>query len=122
MFGSKQRKIDKLELENANLLEDIQILKDRLSRREEKTKNLSEVLDEVYKSSFSFDFKGGKAFSIERIHDWDDDIDGYLPVTVIGYIKQEGENEVVGEWRFYCSQKEHDRLVSEFNATIKKAK
>lgn len=122
MFGSKQRKIDALELENAELADDIRVLKDRLARREEKTKNLSEVLDEVYKAPFSFDFKGGKAFSVERIHDWNDDIDGYLPVTVVGYIKQEGENETVGEWRFYCSQKEHERLVAEFNAVVKKAK
>lgn len=122
MFGSKQREIERLLERNADLADDIQTLKERLARRESKAENLCEVFGELHKSSFSFDFKGGKAFSIERIHDWMEETDGYVPVTVIGYVKQEGENEVVGEWRFYCSQKEHERLVAEFNSVVKKSK
>lgn len=122
MFGRKQRKIDELELENAELSDELSEMKAEKRRKELREENLCEVYEQLYASSFSFDWKTGKAFSVERIHDWHDDGQYYVPTTVIGYIKQEGDKEVIGEWKFYCSQEEHERLVADFEAYRKKAK
>lgn len=61
-------------------------------------------------STFEFDFKALNAFSIERI------ADNKIPHTVIGYIKCKSEDGsiCVGQWLFYCSQKEHNRLAEKF--------
>lgn len=73
-------------------------------------------------SAFEFDFKAVNAFSIERI------VDNKTPHTVIGYIRSKCEDGSVniGEWRFYCSQKEHNRLAEKFveytKSQTKKAK
>jgi hypothetical protein len=66
-------------------------------------------------SAFEFDFKAVNAFSIERI------VDNKTPHTVVGYIRGKCENGSVnvGEWRFYCSQKEHNRLAEKFAEYIK---
>jgi hypothetical protein len=61
-------------------------------------------------SAFEFDFKAVNAFSIERI------VDNKTPHTVIGYVKgicQDGSIDI-GQWLFYCSQKEHNRLAEKF--------
>lgn len=103
-------------------LEDVMDERDSLRKRlsEKSNDRFRETMADVTKSSFSFDWKNGRAFSIERIHDWMSDVEIYVPVTVIGYhapdsIPEHPDKVKVGEWRFYCSQQEHDRLVDEFN-------
>jgi hypothetical protein len=66
-------------------------------------------------STFEFDFKALNAFSIERI------IDNRTPHTVIGYQrgKDDSGNVSVGQWIFYCSQKEHNRLAEKFVEYVK---
>jgi hypothetical protein len=120
MFGSKQRKIDELELENAELADKLAELKDKEKRKQRLDDNLCDAFGELYKSSFAFDWKTGKAFSIERIQQWNEYHEHYIPTTVIGYYKN--EEGAIGEWRFYCSQEEHERLVKDFNDYKKKTK
>jgi hypothetical protein len=66
-------------------------------------------------STFEFYFEALDAFSIERI------CDKSTPHTVIGYLRGiDGEGSVtVGEWKFYCSQKEHNRLAQKFVEYVK---
>jgi hypothetical protein len=70
----------------------------------------SQIQRDLDGSTFEFDFKALNAFSIERI------ADNKTPHTVIGYIRSKCEDGSinVGEWRFYCSQKEHNRLAEKF--------
>lgn len=116
MFGSKQRKIDALELENAELIDEVQSLKDRINRLISDDEQAFKATQELHKCSFSFDWNRGQAFSIERMYENVHKI----PFTVIGYIKEEDKR--VGEWKFYCSQEEHERLVKDFNDSKKKTK
>lgn len=106
------------DLQIADLMDE----RDSLRRQLEKKSNDSfrETMADVTKSSFSFDWKNGRAFSIERIQDWMSHEEIYVPVTIIGYhapdsIPEDPDKVKVGEWKFYCSQQEHDRLVEEFN-------
>lgn len=103
-------------------IEDLMDERDNLRKRlnELRGNRYKEVMEDLNKSSFSFDWERGGAFAVERIHEFDDDLEIYITTTVIGYHKSvptaENPNTVVnGEWRFYCSQEEHERLVKEFN-------
>ena len=116
-FRSEYRKLrDQLE----DLMDERDDLKARLRKYESSDNRFKETFDDVQKSTFSFDWDLGKAFSIERVHEWASGEEMYIPTTVIGYFAPDASDEnpdkfKVGEWRFYCSQKEHDRLVKEFN-------
>jgi hypothetical protein len=98
-----------------DLMDERDDLRDRLQSIEKSRNPFNQVFEQLYASSFAFDWEKGQAFSIERIHEWSTEIYMHIPITVIGYHKQDGDKQVIGEWKFYCSQKEHDRLVEEFN-------
>lgn len=112
-------KVSKLQDQLLEVMDERDNYREDLIKLKLRRDNYKEIIADVYESSFSFDWKLGRAFSIERIHDWCSDQEKYLPVTVIGYIKEE---KAIGEWRFYCSAEEHERLVKEFNETRKKQK
>lgn len=67
-----------------------------------------EILQDVHNSTFVIDWKTMNAFSLERM--------GWLrqAYTVIGYL-QNGETR---EWKFYCSQEQHESLAKEFKKWI----
>lgn len=116
MFFSKARRIDELEEQLAKTMDQRDNLRKRLEERGEYNR-FNVVYDEVVKSTFSFDWKAVNAFSIERIQEWDDELRVYLPTTVIGYLSptSDEDNLKIGQWKFYCSQDEHTRLVEDFN-------
>ena len=123
MFNYKRVK----ELEDQ--LEKVMDQRDNLRARLDELQNtkFTDVYNEVQSSKFSFDWKSSNAFSIERIHEWNSDNEIYIATTVIGYLaptQDESPDQKlrVGEWRFYCSQSEHDRLVKEFNEYKSKRK
>ena len=74
-------------------------------------------------ASFSFDFEKMNAFSIERM------AKDNLPCTVIGYplpkveVKDgvETTSTSIKEWYLYCSDKQHEKLVKEFEEYRKKS-
>ena len=103
-------------------LEKVMDQRDNLRKRLDEKSNdrFRETMADVTKSSFSFDWKNGRAFSIERMHAWMSHEEIYVPVTIIGYhapdsIPEDPDKVKVGEWKFYCSQQEHERLVEDFN-------
>jgi hypothetical protein len=103
MFRSKEDVDRILELEA-----EVETLKREITRLKD-TKEY-EFKKDLDGSTFEFDFKAVNAFSIERI------ADNKPPHTVIGYVKgicQDGSIDV-GQWLFYCSQKEHNRLAEKF--------
>lgn len=79
------------------------------------------ISNSVTASSFVFDFKSMRAFSVERI------IRDGQPTTIIGYLLQEVENkdgtiktqDKVREWFFNCNQEQHEKLVHEFEKAKK---
>ena len=85
------------------------------------------LIDTVNKTmrdvSFSFDFEKMDAFSIERM------AKDNLPCTVIGYLlsKHEVKDGIetrgtsVKEWYLYCSDKQHEKLVKDFEEYRKKS-
>lgn len=105
----------KLEYKIANLENDLRA-KDRhidslqadLDRlREEKNE---EVRKDVQGSNFVIDWRNMDAFSIERMGDSKE------AYTIIGYyVMNEHNKREVAEWKFYCSQKQHDKLAREFS-------
>jgi hypothetical protein len=82
---------------------------------------LQEERDQIKRSSrsapFSFDFNSVKAFSVER------NLDGNLPVTVIGYllpIVTDGkETFAVKEWYLHCDDARHEEIIQAFKETRK---
>ena len=88
---------------------------------------LDEIQANVHKVGFEFDFKGMRAFSIER------NTNNNVPCTVIGYLQDETEantdangmrcvvtNTKVREWYLYCDEVNHKRLADEFRKAILK--
>ena len=119
MFFSKARRINELEYQLADVMDQRDALRKRIEERRESDR-FGLVYEELQKSSFSFDWSFGRAFSIERIQEWNEGEQIYLATTVIGYLAPDPTEEdkdklKVGQWCFYCSQKEHERLVKEFN-------
>jgi hypothetical protein len=103
MFRSKED-IDRI----VELEDKVDSLKAEITRlRDTKDYEFKKDLDG---STFEFDFKALNAFSIERI------VDNKTPHTVIGYIRSKCEDGStnIGQWVFYCSQKEHNRLAEKF--------
>lgn len=70
---------------------------------------------DVNSSEFKIDWSKMDAFSIERMGDHQSSY------TVIGYFLTD-ENNVkhVHEWKFYCSQEQHNKLAKEFNNGVAK--
>lgn len=108
MFRSKEdiKRIAELEKEVENL-------KSKLS----KMQKLDTVEEDLNSCEFEFDFKSMSAFSIERIYE-----NGSLR-TVIGYEKNRNKEGVeIGQWLFYCSKDEHNKLVEKLRTHLKSKK
>lgn len=65
---------------------------------------------DVNSSEFKINWSKMDAFSIERMGDHQS------AYTVIGYYLTDEHNvKHVHEWKFYCSQEQHNKLAMEFN-------
>lgn len=108
---------------NQNLKNEIKILKTSLEARHAEIAALKADLDRMrkekndeikadcYACEFVIDWDNMNAFSIER-HGGDREA-----YTIIGYYNKEQD---VSEWKFYCSQEQHNKLAKEFkNGTTK---
>lgn len=74
--------------------------------REDKS---DEIKKDVQTSSFVIDWRNMDAFSIERMGDYKE------AYTIIGYYGlDEHDRRQVREWKFYCSQEQHEKLAKEF--------
>lgn len=74
------------------------------------------IKNDVNSSEFGIKWDKMDAFSIERMGDHQS------AYTVIGYYLTDEHNvKHVHEWKFYCSQEQHNKLAEEFkNGTTKK--
>jgi hypothetical protein len=73
-----------------------------------------EVRVDVQSSTFVIDWKNMDAFSVERMGEAKE------AYTIIGYYaKTENDVREVAEWKFYCSQEQHEKLAKEFEAQRK---
>jgi DNA repair exonuclease SbcCD ATPase subunit len=104
-------------------LEAIQAQLEKVKRELESSKNLIDSINKTMRdASFAFDFEKMNAFSIERM------AKDNLPCTVIGYplpkveVKDgvETTSTSINEWYLYCSDKQHEKLVKEFEEYRKK--
>ncbi len=69
---------------------------------------------DVNSSEFKIDWTKMDAFSIERMGDHQSSY------TVIGYyMTDEHKVKHVHEWKFYCSQEQHNKLANEFEVAKK---
>lgn len=75
----------------------------------------NQVTQENNEATFSCDFEMMDAFSIER------NVSNNKYCTIIGYLREDGDKQTVHEWTLYCSMKQHELLVKEFNA-VKRAR
>lgn len=92
-------------------------LKVRVQELEKQIEELTDaargkLADDVQSSKFEIDFDKMEVFSLERNHN------GQRAFTIVGYFinvpEQYGMKKAVHEWTLYCSMKEHERLVTEF--------
>lgn len=122
MFWFNQKTDEQLEnalLSKSELTKKVEKLEAEIKAYEE---TLKQINNEIPSSTFVFDFKAVKAFSVER------NINNNVPVTIIGYFLPEArvteENgivttDTVREWYFYCNQEQHEKLVEEFRKSKK---
>lgn len=114
--------------ENADLKDQIVHLERRIETRDHEIKMLHAQIAEmqaakvdaikadVNSSEFNIKWDKMDAFSIERMGDHQS------AYTVIGYFLTDEHNvKHVHEWKFYCSQEQHNRLAKEFTNGIAKA-
>jgi hypothetical protein len=103
----------KLATENVKLQQKNNHLEDQIKKYQERLEG------EFASASFSVDWAAMNVFSIERNITG---LDGHK--TILGYMLSEPyttsdgsitSTDVVREWTLYCSHKEHERLVAEFN-------
>lgn len=107
-LAEKNRRIDQLEAELTRKCNEVTELKSKVDK-----------FNREYRSStFVFDFKAVKAFSVER----NIGSEG-LPITIIGYMLEEpvviseGETttkDVVREWYMSCDETQHEAIVKAF--------
>ncbi len=106
---------------------EVQELKGRIEIRDNEIKMLhaqinemqlakvDEIKADVNSSDFEINWDEMNAFSIERMGDHQS------AYTVIGYyMKDEHGVNHVHEWKFYCSQEQHNKLAKEFRDGIAK--
>jgi uncharacterized protein Veg len=107
MFNSElKEQIRKLE----NEIESLKADNDRLRKQKKDA-----VTADVQSSTFVIDWSNMNAFSIERMGEY---AEAY---TIIGYWnKNESGVAYVAEWKFYCSQEQHEKLAKEFADGIAK--
>jgi hypothetical protein len=99
------RRVKQLETEVAQLKADLK------RAREE---NNIKVMADCHGSEFVIDWANMDAFSIER--------QGGAKVahTIIGYYNTVNGVRTVDEWKFFCSQEQHNKLAQEFRDGIAK--
>lgn len=103
------------------------VLKDQIRKLENEVESLKAdnarlrqvkkdaVTEDVQSSTFMIDWDKMDAFSIERMGDFSE------AYTIIGYWnKNESGTAYVSEWKFYCSQEQHEKLAKEFADGITK--
>jgi uncharacterized protein Veg len=107
MFNSELKDtIRKLE----NEIESLKADNDRLRKQKKDA-----VQEDVSTSTFVIDWNNMNAFSVERMGDHNE------AYTIIGYWnKNESGIAYVAEWKFYCSQEQHEKLAKEFSDGITK--
>ena len=106
---------------------EIDNLKDRIRRRDDDIIRLEGELKkmslekadaikaDVNSSDFEIDWTRMRAFSIERMGDH------ASAYTVIGHHMTDEHNvNHIHEWKFYCSQEQHNKLAQEFRDGIAK--
>lgn len=92
----------KVELENANT---------RIQLLEQRIRDIT-AATAASNQEFVIDFNAIRCFSIER-QDY-----GCTGKTVLGYnLLNDSENYGPREWVLYCSEKQHQKLVEQFNRT-----
>lgn len=92
--------------------ENIKLLEDRIRRME--LEKVDSIKADVNSSDFEIDWKNMDAFSIERMGD------NNSAYTVIGYWVIVNNEKTVAEWKFYCSQEQHNKLAKEFRDGVAK--
>lgn len=113
---------------NADLKHEVSMLKGKIETRDHEIKMLTAqiaemqaakvdaIKEDVNTSEFNIKWDKMDAFSIERMGDHQS------AYTVIGYFLADEHNvKHVHEWKFYCSQEQHNRLAKEFTNGIAKA-
>jgi hypothetical protein len=100
-------KVKKLEAQVESLKADLKRAREEASAK---------VMDDCHACDFVIDWKNLNAFSVER-HGGPKNA-----YTIIGYYAGSGEQKRVEEWKFFCSQEQHNKLAQEFrNGIAKKA-
>jgi hypothetical protein len=90
----------------------VESLKADLKRAREE--NNIKVMADCHGSEFVIDWTNLDAFSIERQGG------AKVAYTIIGYFAGSGEQRRVEEWKFFCSQEQHNKLAQEFRDGIAK--
>lgn len=71
----------------------------------------SKTHEEVADATFAIDFNSIRCFSVER-----NVSNSGKPITILGYnLLTDGESIGPREWTLYCSAKQHETLVEQFN-------
>ena len=114
-------KVADLKYEIADLKRQVTTRETTISQLEFRIKQLERekidtIKNDVNSSEFGIKWDKMDAFSIERMGDHQS------AYTVIGYYLTDEHNvKHVHEWKFYCSQEQHNKLAEEFkNGTTKK--
>lgn len=95
---------------------DIQIERLQAELNKMSLEKADSIKKDVETSEFEIDWKNMDAFSVERMGD------NSCAYTVIGYYLTDEHNiKHVHEWKFYCSQEQHNKLAKEFKDGVTKA-
>ena len=98
----EQLQTDVYRLESAN-----KALNDRIRQME--LEKVDAIKTDVNSSAFEINWNKMDAFSIERMGDHNS------AYTVIGHhMTDENNVKHIHEWKFYCSQEQHNKLAKEF--------
>jgi hypothetical protein len=95
----------------SNLKVELEKAQSKIQELEYKIKDLTIAIDSS-NQEFVIDFNAIRCFSIER-QDY-----GYTGKTILGYnLLNDSENHGPREWTLYCSEKQHQKLIDQFNRT-----
>jgi len=95
----------------SNLKVELEKAQHKILQLENKIKDITVAINSS-NQEFVIDFNAIRCFSIER-QDY-----GYTGKTVLGYnLLNDSENHGPREWHLYCSEKQHQKLIEQFNQT-----
>jgi hypothetical protein len=95
----------------SNLKVELEKAQHKILQLENKIKDITVAINSS-NQEFVIDFNAIRCFSIER-KDY-----GYTGKTVLGYnLLNDSENHGPREWHLYCSEKQHQKLIEQFNQT-----